>query len=498
MLLLEALVLGTLGGMLGVCVGVLLQRALTQVFSLGGGEAIQATVPLAVAGSGFLLGPVLAVAAVLLALARSDRLSPLDALRGENAIAAAGPAGPVLPWRSILSGATLILVAGTLLATVGASWLPVCLRPDVQRIGPMLVGGAVALGLVGCVLALPLWTQALLAILVRGCHGWVFPETLFALHQLARRCSRTNLTVGLFFMASAAAVVFSQSLTNTLADLQRWYQRTIVADFLVRGSQPDGGFLLTAPLPEAVGAELAALPGLARVERIRFLSARANGQSVLLLARTFAADADLPLDLRTGRPEEVREKLSRGEAVIGTALARRLQLEVGDNLLVRSSTGAREVRIAATVTEYAAGGQALYLDWQTAQRHFEFEGVHLFLASLTPRATAADREQLEKFCSERGLLMQSNADLRRFIERLLGRVQVLLWVLMTLAFLIAAMGISNTLAMNLLDQAPEFAILRTVGMTWARSAVRSSGKGRCSSRSVPGRLRWWARDWPAC
>jgi putative ABC transport system permease protein len=422
------------------------------------------------------------MAAVLLALAQSDRLSPLDALRGPQR----APSGSGIPGRLVLAGAVLAAGAGVLLGWLGSTRLPV--SRDLQRLGPVLVGVTIALGLVGCVLALPLATQGVLAGLARWFRGWTSPEALFALLQLTRRPARTNLTVGLFFMASAAAVVFSQSLGNTLADLQRWYQRTIVADFLIRGTQPDGGFLLTAPLPEGVEADLAALPGLARVERIRFLSARGNGQAVLLLARTFSSDAELPLDLRTGRPAEVRQRLAAGEAVIGTALARRLGLEVGGQLTLTSSTGSRQVRIAATVTEYAAGGQAIYLEWEAARQHFPFEGVHLFLVSLDPNANAADQDRLQQFCAERGLLVQSNADLRRFIERLLGRVQVLLWVLMTLAFLIAALGILNTLAMNLLDQAPEFAILRALGMTW--------GQVRCSLLWQGGLLVTFGA-WPA-
>ncbi len=457
LLLVEALVMGLLGGLLGLLGGLLLQRLLLRAVGLWGIEPAAGPIPVLVLVFAPIAGLATSILAVLIAFAQSERLSPLDSVNDRLAGHVASPGRSLVGIR-----VSAALATGLLLYFLATSAPPVLI--------PSLLGPAAVGGLVGCVLALPLWTRWLLSVLGSCSRGWASPELELALHQLTRRLPRSGLAVAIFFIATASATAFGHSLTNTLADLQRWYQRTIVADFLIRGSQPDSGFILTAPLAESLGTELARLPGLTHLDRISFLAVKAEGQSVMLLARTFSPDAELPLDLREGQPGKVRERLRAGEAVIGTTLARRLHLTVGDWLTLDSSAGPRRVRIAGTVTEYAAGGRAVYLDWQTAHRLFDFEGVHVFLATLEPEASPEVAAQLQQFCAAQGLLLQSNADLRVFIERLLGRVTALLWVLITLAFLIAALGILNTLAMNVLDQAHETGILRALGLTRARIA----------------------------
>jgi putative ABC transport system permease protein len=61
-------------------------------------------------------------------------------------------------------------------------------------------------------------------------------------------------------------------------------------------------------------------------------------------------------------------------------------------------------------------------------------------------------------------LLQSNEDLRGYIDRLLGGVTGALWALMALAFVVASLGVVNTLTMNVAEQAREFGVLRAVGM----------------------------------
>ena len=60
--------------------------------------------------------------------------------------------------------------------------------------------------------------------------------------------------------------------------------------------------------------------------------------------------------------------------------------------------------------------------------------------------------------------MQSNAELRGAIDHMLGRLAGALWVILALTFLIAGMGIANTLALNVHEQRRELALLRAVGL----------------------------------
>jgi putative ABC transport system permease protein len=120
--------------------------------------------------------------------------------------------------------------------------------------------------------------------------------------------------------------------------------------------------------------------------------------------------------------------------------------------------------------EFAAGGSALYLDWETGRELLGVTAPHVFLV----RLPAGDRDTaaaaLRAFCDARQLLLQSNADLARQIDQLLARVTGALWALLALAFLVTGLGVLNTLTVNLVEQARDYGLLHALGLT--RRGVR--------------------------
>jgi putative ABC transport system permease protein len=139
-------------------------------------------------------------------------------------------------------------------------------------------------------------------------------------------------------------------------------------------------------------------------------------------------------------------------------------LRVGDTITLETPHGPTPVRIAGTMIEHLVGGNAVYLDWARAKDLLDAAGVHVFLVSAREKATPRLASSLGKFCERRGLLLQSNAEMRQDIDQLLGRVVGVLWVLVVLAFAVASLGIVNTLMMNVFEQTGEFRVLRAVGM----------------------------------
>ena len=69
-----------------------------------------------------------------------------------------------------------------------------------------------------------------------------------------------------------------------------------------------------------------------------------------------------------------------------------------------------------------------------------------------------------------GLLLQSLAELKTFIDDMISGVLGFLWLLIAMVFVVASLGIVNTLTMNVLEQTREIGLLRAVAMT--RGQVR--------------------------
>ncbi len=448
LLLREALLLGLTGAIAGCIGGVALAVGLNFLMEKFLGIALPSMKPSA---EPFVLaaflGPGASVAAACLPAWHASRRPPLAELLPQRT-----QSEDVLPRWLWQLGLLLLALGIGLEIALGRG----CFSDAVSR---NLLAPAIALLLVGGVLALPLVIVPLLQLLV------ILPlglEGRFAVQQLARHRGRTSLTSGVLFLALVVAIAFGQALRTTLRDLQHWYRQTIVADFLIRGAMPDSSFTLAPALPESLAEDIRRC-GDVTVDLISFLPAEVEDQQVLVLARTFTADRPLPLDLHEGDETSVRRGLSSGEVVLSTGLAQRLGLHRGEVLKLTTSAGVRELRVAGTAVEYAGGGLALYMDWETARKLLDLPGIHVFLIS---HRTGADSlaSNLRDFCERHHLLLQSNADLRLLIEGMLSRVSGALWGLMILAFAVASLGIVNTLTMNVHDQTREFGVLRALGL----------------------------------
>jgi putative ABC transport system permease protein len=200
------------------------------------------------------------------------------------------------------------------------------------------------------------------------------------------------------------------------------------------------------------------------VDYINFLPVRVDGRTAAVIAYSVAEDRPVSLALEEGNPDTVRRGLKSGHVVLGTALAHRLGRRVGDTVQIETRQGSKEFVIAGTASEYTGGGMAFYMEWHTAQRAFDLQGVHAILA--TARTGARDElgMRLREFTQKHGLLLQTNAQVHQTLGKQLQGFLGFLWVLLSLVFVVASLGVVNTLTMNVMEQTREFGVLRAIGM----------------------------------
>jgi putative ABC transport system permease protein len=290
-------------------------------------------------------------------------------------------------------------------------------------------------------------------------------EGRLAVRHLQRQRGRTGLTVGVLFAAVTACIAFGMSFLVNLRDIDRWYAGTVDADFLVRAAAPDPGMVVPPPpLPASANDDIRQLPGCEDVSRFVFLQTRADGAEALLIARDFPKTRPLPLVLDHGAVGEVRLGLSRGEAVLGRPLARRLKVGVGDEIIVPGRDGPRRLRVAGLAKEYAVGGMVLYVEWEQARAWLGSDQPQALAVAVTPGEVDEFGADLADYCAKHGLLMQRNRDFAATIDRVVVGVRWFVVGLVGLIFLVAAVGVVNTLWTNVLDQTRELGVLRALGM----------------------------------
>jgi putative ABC transport system permease protein len=457
MLLGEGLFMGTLGTVLGSLIGLggamLLSKVMTQLYSPGTPPLSITAKPFIIAG---ILGPSMSVLGMFIPAVMAGLITPLEGMRPVVSQDSAR-----LSWRFTLLSLGVFVLTGSLLAACIIGWLPV------QLTTPFGVAYTAAF-----VLLIPLVLGPLTRLVAAVLRPLLRVEGHLAQRQVLRRRARTTLTIGVLYIAVSTAVSLGTTLVNNIQDVKIWYSQTLGCDFIVRSLARDRVVGKSAPMPESLGREMRALDGVTGVDSIRRLEATAAGQPVLLIVEEFSDPEHLPLYLKEGDPVEVRQRLTQGDVVIGTVLAQRNGINVGDTIAMDTKEGVKNLRVAGTITAYLGGGMVAAMQRDCAAKLFDFEGVDAFLVNVAPKAVAGVEAKLKTLCEQHSYMLHSFTELRHMIDGILDGVVGGLWGLMGLGFIVSAFGIANTLSINVLEQTRELALLRVVAMT--RRQVRKT------------------------
>jgi putative ABC transport system permease protein len=203
---------------------------------------------------------------------------------------------------------------------------------------------------------------------------------------------------------------------------------------------------------------------------MRFVSARSGELSVIVIVREFNSSTQDYFDLVQGQADQVLRGIQDGQVVLGSVLAERAQLKVGDQMELETNEGKIKIPIAGVTNEYLAGGLTLYMQSQQAKRLLSVEGTDAVIVRADPSKRSEVKQALLKLADAEGLMVQSFQEMADMVENMISGVVGGLWVVLALGAVIAAFGLINTLAMNILEQTREIGMLRVVAMT--RQQVR--------------------------
>lgn len=450
LLIRESLMMGAVGTALGVAIGLLgaylLTRALNDLLQVSLPSMILTATPfLLAAGFGFALS---LIGAAIPAW-RASRLTPMEAL---GAVAPDDMEG--VSKKAILAGVLVTATSGAMLAASMAGRLPL-------EFG--VVPGVLLL--VGLVFLLPLALNGLTALVAKPLRPLFGAETRLAQRQVLRHRARSTLTIGVLFLAASTGIGLGNAILDNVQDVRDWYHQTVSADFFIRAMMPDMATGMSADLPQELGEEIRQVPGITELDTARFVQAEAAGQSVVILVREFTDPEKMYFDLEGGEPREVRRRLHQGEVVIGTVLAQRTGLKVGDQLPIETRQGTQRLRIAGLADEYLVGGLAVYMQRAVAERLLGISGVDAYIIQADPTRLSEVHQRLQSLAEKHGALLHSLSDIRRLIDGMVHRIEGALWGVLVLGFIVAAIGVVNTLTMNVLEQTRELGLLRIIAMT---------------------------------
>ena len=448
----EAAMLGLLGSLAGVLLGLAMSFGLSRLMEVMlNQEMRQLTLPVPTLITSVVVGVFVTLLAALLPATQAGRISPLEALR----IQGRSQEGRLLrnAWKI---GAALLAVAGVVLI---ANPFPF----DVQfRLGSLTVFALFA----GATLMIPAsvqyWQQATRP-LTRKLYG---TSGSLGSGNLSRAKLRTTLTVAAL-MVGVAMILIVRTMTESFSgDLRTWIDSYVGGDLFVAAS---------LPMHPRVGSHLESVPGVEVAAPVRYLETEwrrpdGAGEAVTFMAIDPALHSRVTSFVFSETekdPQAAIERLAAGNAVfLSSVLAEKNGLAVGDPIELKTRGGWRTFVVAAVVVDFYNQGQVVQGSWADLRRSFGADDASAYLIRLTPGFEASQvRQAIEETYGERDrLTVESNAELKARIFRLMDQAFSLFDVLAVIALLVASLGIFNTLTMNVLERTREIGMLRAIGM----------------------------------
>ena len=451
--LVESLIAGTFGSLLGVLFGIGMAQAMAGYI----GGILTDVYGVAQRADGLELNPLLLGGALAMGI-----LTSLFA-----AVIPARAAAFVDPVKALQKGRNQALGEGesrarrrAALACAAASALALML----SRNTVIFYAGFVLSGITAVLLApsLTLWLSRFL----RPVLAWVRPvEGTLAADSLIQGPRRTSGTVAALMLSLALVIALGGLARSSYNSLSDWMRIALNPDLFVTTAQN-----LTARnfvFPASLGEGLRRIQGVAEVQLVRSVRVTVKGGPVMLVALDVASvERRAKLPPVEGDQADMYRRTEHGEAVLASENFIRLHGgRLGETLAIPAPGGTLRLPIAGVVRDFSDQQGSLLISRDTYIRAWHDGSVNVFRLYLTPGANSAEVRQriLDAFGKQQRLFVLTNKDVRDYVTRLTDQWFGLTYVQIAVAVLVAVLGIVNALTVSITDRRRELGVLQAVG-----------------------------------
>ncbi len=454
----EALVIGLVAGIAGLCAGYGFARLLVWVFDTllpGGIPVASAEISGGIVLTALLVGVLVSVLAALIPALRASRVPPVAALREGAEI----PRGRLSRFAPLFAG--LLGVGGIVMIVLG-------LGSEGEAMRRLLV---MALGALLVFIAIGSLLRYLVPALARVI-GWPLERTPGASGSLARRNATRNpartaataaaLMIGIGLVSFVA--VFAQGLKASVTDA---IDSTLRGDLIISGKSFQA-------IPTGTVAAVRRTPGVSSVVAVYTDAARTDdGDRATVFGLDPAAAArGLSFEWVDGSQSALRDLHARS-AVVEEEFAQGAGAAVGDEVAVRTASGGVVgYRVTGIYRDQILFNHGLITSEAGLDRIVDAVDPVFMLATVQAGRdpVAVQRAVATSLTPFPVAEVRTNAEYRDEIGNRVDAILYLLYVLLAMSIVISLFGIVNTLVLAITERTREIGMLRAIGLT--RSQLR--------------------------
>ena len=322
-----------------------------------------------------------------------------------------------------------------------------------------------ALAIVVALLISPL-LSLMLAKALRPILKWARPvEGALAADSLIQSPRRTSASVAALMLSLALVIAFAGMARASYASIIDWMETALNPELFIMPSQSI--VVRSMRFPASMGPEVAAIPGVRRVQMVRDARVMFRKTPVMVVSvevNSMAETAQLPPV--AGNADEMYRRASAGEGlIVADNLARLQNLKLGDMLEVPAPKGLIRLPIVGVIIDFSDQMGTIFMDRSLFIRYWNDDTVNVLRVYLNPGATVPEvrRRVLEKYAGQRQVFVLTNQELKSYILKVTDQWFGLTSVQIAVAVLVAILGIVNTLTVSITDRRRELGVLQAVG-----------------------------------